>query len=97
MCRWLAYSGSSLLVEELLFKPKHSLIDQSLHSTMGAEATNGDGFGIGWYGTQPTPGTFHSVEPSIDGYSSGSTARTSSRFTRWKSPRAPLCIHSQFP
>jgi predicted glutamine amidotransferase len=64
MCRWLAYSGSSLLVEELLFKPKHSLIDQSLHSTMGAEATNGDGFGIGWYGTQSTPGTFHSVEPA---------------------------------
>ena len=66
MCRWLAYSGSPLLVEELLFKPKHSLIDQSLHSTMGAEATNGDGFGIGWYGTQPTPGTFHSVEPALN-------------------------------
>ena len=50
MCRWLAYSGSPVLIEDLLFTPKHSLIDQSLHSTMGAEATNGDGFGIGWYG-----------------------------------------------
>ena len=39
-----------LLVEELLYKPKHSLIDQSLHSKLGAETTNGDGFGIGWYG-----------------------------------------------
>ena len=37
MCRWLAYSGSPLLLDELLYKPKHSLIDQSLHSTMGAE------------------------------------------------------------
>jgi predicted glutamine amidotransferase len=64
MCRWLAYSGTPVLLEELLFKPKHSLIDQSLHSTMGAETTNGDGFGIGWYGEEDTPGTFHSVEPA---------------------------------
>jgi glutamine amidotransferase len=31
---------------------------------MGAETTNGDGFGIGWYGEGDTPGTFHSVEPA---------------------------------
>ena len=64
MCRWLAYSGSPLLLEELLFKPKHSLIDQSLHSKLGATTTNGDGFGIGWYGAEDTPGVFHSVEPA---------------------------------
>jgi predicted glutamine amidotransferase len=50
MCRWLAYSGSPILLEELLYRPSPSLIDQSLHSQMGAEATNGDGFGVGWYG-----------------------------------------------
>lgn len=64
MCRWLAYSGSPLLIEEFLLKPKHSLIDQSLHSTMGAETTNGDGFGMGWYGTGDEPGVFHSIEPA---------------------------------
>jgi predicted glutamine amidotransferase len=64
MCRWLAYYGTPVLLEELLYQPKHSLIDQSLHSTMGAETTNGDGFGVGWYGTEETPGTFHSVEPA---------------------------------
>jgi predicted glutamine amidotransferase len=64
MCRWLAYSGSPVLLEELLYKPKHSLIDQSLHSTMGAETTNGDGFGIGWYGVGETPATYHSIEPA---------------------------------
>jgi glutamine amidotransferase len=64
MCRWLAYSGSPVRIEELLYKPKHSLIDQSLHSQLGAETTNGDGFGIGWYGVGDTPGTFHSVEPA---------------------------------
>ena len=64
MCRWLAYSGSPLRIEELLYKPKHSLIDQSLHSQLGAETTNGDGFGIGWYGIGETPGVFRSVEPA---------------------------------
>ena len=64
MCRWLAYTGSPLTMVDLLLKPKHSLIDQSLHSTMGAEPTNGDGFGIGWYGLGETPGVFHSVEPA---------------------------------
>ena len=64
MCRWLAYSGSPLLLEELLLKPDHSLIDQSLHSRLGATTTNGDGFGIGWYGDEDTPGVFHSIEPA---------------------------------
>ena len=64
MCRWLAYSGSPVRIEELLYKPQHSLIDQSLHSRLGAETTNGDGFGIGWYGVGETPGVFHSVEPA---------------------------------
>ena len=64
MCRWLAYSGSPLGVHDLLYRPKHSLIDQSLHSTMGAETTNGDGFGIGWYGVGDTPGLFRSIEPA---------------------------------
>ena len=64
MCRWLAYSGSPVLLEDLLYKPEHSLIVQSMHSTMGAETTNGDGFGVGWYGVQDTPGVFRSVEPA---------------------------------
>jgi len=64
MCRWLAYSGSPVLVEELLYKPKNSLIVQSLHSKLGAEETNGDGFGIGWYGAPDTPAVFHSIEPA---------------------------------
>jgi hypothetical protein len=43
MCRWLAYSGSPVLLEELLYGPNNSLIVQSLHSQLGAEETNGDG------------------------------------------------------
>jgi len=64
MCRWLAYSGSPVLLQELLYGPKNSLIVQSLHSRLGAEETNGDGFGVGWYGAQETPAVFRSIEPA---------------------------------
>jgi glutamine amidotransferase len=64
MCRWLAYSGAPVLLEQLLFTPVHSLVDQSLHSRLGVETTNGDGFGVGWYGEGETPGLFRSVEPA---------------------------------
>ena len=64
MCRWLAYSGTPVLLEELLYKPAHSLIDQSLHSRLGVETTNGDGFGVGWYGEGDTPAVFKSIEPA---------------------------------
>ena len=63
MCRWLAYSGSPLPLDELLLKPAHSLIDQSLHAELGATTTNGDGFGIGWYNADGKPGIYRSVAP----------------------------------
>lgn len=64
MCRWLAYSGSPVEVDRLLLTPKNSLIAQSLNSTMGATVSNGDGFGLGWYGERETPALFHSIEPA---------------------------------
>ena len=64
MCRWLAYSGSPIRLEELLYRPRYSLIDQSLHSRLGVETTNGDGFGIGWYGERPEPGIYRDISPA---------------------------------
>ena len=64
MCRWLAYSGTPLTLEELLYTGDYSLIDQSLHSRFGAEPTNGDGFGVGWYDEDGKAGVFRSVEPA---------------------------------
>jgi predicted glutamine amidotransferase len=64
MCRWMAWHGQPVIIEELLFKPPHGLIDQSLHSRLGAETTNGDGFGVGWYGTGDGPGVYRSVSPA---------------------------------
>jgi glutamine amidotransferase len=63
MCRWLAYSGSPLSMHDLLYKPKHSLIDQSLHARLGPHTTNGDGFGIGWYGRGDAPALYKCVDP----------------------------------
>jgi len=64
MCRWLAYSGAPVNLEELLFKPENSLVVQSKHSKLGATTTNGDGFGVGWYGAGEVPGIFRSTEPA---------------------------------
>jgi len=64
MCRWLAYSGSPVRLDDLLFKPKNSLVVQSQHSKMGATTVNGDGFGVGWYGALETPGIYRSTEPA---------------------------------
>jgi predicted glutamine amidotransferase len=66
MCRWMAYVGDPILADDLLFRPQHSIIDQSLHAELGGFTTNGDGFGIGWYGngggTGPT--VFKSTHPA---------------------------------
>jgi predicted glutamine amidotransferase len=64
MCRWLAYTGAPVPLSEVLYTPVHSLIDQSLHSRLGAETTNGDGFGVGWYDAAAAPGLFRSIEPA---------------------------------
>ena len=64
MCRWMAWLGQPVLIEELLFKSPHGIVDQSLHARMGAEPTNGDGFGLGWYGTGEGPGVYRSVSPA---------------------------------
>ena len=64
MCRWMAWLGQPVLIEELLFKTEHGIVDQSLHARMGAEPTNGDGFGLGWYGTGAGPAVYRSVSPA---------------------------------
>ena len=64
MCRWMAWSGQPMMIDELLFKPKHGLIDQSLHAEMGVETTNGDGYGLGWYGAGDGPCVYRSIAPA---------------------------------
>jgi glutamine amidotransferase len=60
----MAWLGQPVLIEELLFNTQHGIVDQSLHSRMGAEPTNGDGIGLGWYGGGDGPALYRSVAPA---------------------------------
>lgn len=66
MCRFLAYKGSRILMNDLLYRPKNSLIQQSIHARELEEPLNGDGFGVGWYAPEIDiyPATFVSVSPA---------------------------------
>ena len=64
MCRWIAYRGEATYLEDLVFRPANSLVDQSLRCQKGVTRTNGDGFGIGWYGSREEPGLFREVLPA---------------------------------
>lgn len=75
MCRWIAYIGEPILLEDILVKPSHSLLRQSRfaeenfiknnpHIPDGPFPTNDDGFGIGWYGERPFPGVYKELRPA---------------------------------
>lgn len=66
MCRFVAYLGKPIVIDELLFKPVNSLIKQSIRARETDEPLNGDGFGLGWYAHHIdfTPGLFTSTQPA---------------------------------
>ncbi|WP_349369448.1 class II glutamine amidotransferase [Salinarimonas sp.] len=64
MCRFLAYRGDPVFIADLVCAPKHSLVHQSLHAEEAKTETNGDGFGIGWYGEKPEPGLYREIRPA---------------------------------
>jgi len=80
MCRWLAYLGSPIALEDVLVRPNHSLIDQSLLARElflpadplsaqfrdGAFPTNGDGFGVAWQGRGGSIGQYRQITPAWD-------------------------------
>jgi glutamine amidotransferase len=51
-------------MEELVYNPEHSLIEQSRSARFTSHLTNADGFGVGWYGTSAAPGVYRSVAPA---------------------------------
>jgi predicted glutamine amidotransferase len=64
MCRWAAYAGEPIFLEEIISRPGHSLIHQSHCATQGHAAINADGFGVAWYGDRPEPGLYRDVLPA---------------------------------
>lgn len=64
MCRWAAYLGQPIFLEDIVSKPAHSLIRQSQGATRCVTAVNADGFGLAWYGERPEPGLYRDVMPA---------------------------------
>lgn len=64
MCRWMSYIGEPVYLDTLIFEPENSLIRQSQHASYSSVTTNGDGFGIGWYGSREMPGVYREVLPA---------------------------------
>jgi predicted glutamine amidotransferase len=64
MCRWAAYRGTPIPLEQIISAPGHSLVEQSQQATQAKTATNGDGFGVAWYGEHPEPGLYRDVLPA---------------------------------
>lgn len=52
MCRILGYLGLSISLDQLVLKPEHSMLVQSYKpKELDVAVLNGDGFGLGWHGT----------------------------------------------
>jgi predicted glutamine amidotransferase len=66
MCRFVAYHGPPIQLDELLYKPDHSIINQSTNAQEREEPLNGDGWGVGWYNPDmsPEPAVYREVRPA---------------------------------
>src|SRR5579862_9053585 len=64
MCRWIAYRGETITLDRYVTEPCHSLVAQSLKAKESVGATNGDGFGLGWYGDRDEPGLYREIRPA---------------------------------
>jgi glutamine amidotransferase len=64
MCRWAAYTGEPIFLEDIVSRPGHSLIHQSQCATLCHTAINADGFGLAWYDARPEPGLYRDVMPA---------------------------------
>lgn len=64
MCRFLAYGGAPVFLEDLLIKPDSSLVSQSLAAREAKTVVNGDGCGVGWYDSRPDPGLYRGTLPA---------------------------------
>jgi glutamine amidotransferase len=70
MCRWIAYIGNAIYLDEVITKPSSSLVEQSLNAKMNYKkdgsilSTNGDGFGVAWYSEKNEAGLFKGAEPA---------------------------------
>jgi hypothetical protein len=59
-------SGPPIQLDELLYQPDHSIIQQSIDAREREEPLNGDGWGVGWYdpSLSPEPAVYREVRPA---------------------------------
>lgn len=64
MCRLTAYIGPEIPLENIVVKPRHSLVVQSREASESKTTVNGDGFGLAWYQDLNEPGLYREVLPA---------------------------------
>ncbi|MFS2325189.1 class II glutamine amidotransferase [Brucella sp. H1_1004] len=75
MCRWAAYLGPETYLEDIISSPCHSLVAQSHDAHEAKTRTNGDGFGVAWYGNRSEPGLYRDILPAWSDQNLHSLAR----------------------
>src|SRR4029079_3834684 len=68
MCRWIAYRGETIPLEQYVTAPAHSLVVQSVRALESTASTNGDGFGLGWDREDPEPRPYSGVRSGVSGH-----------------------------
>ena len=64
MCRLVAYCGPPIPLENIIIRPRHSLVVQSQVAAEAKLAVNGDGFGVAWYGADSQPALYKEIMPA---------------------------------
>lgn len=65
MCRFVCYQGAPVALADLVYRPRHSLLHQSMRAEQMSQSFNADGFGIGFYtGDDPAPCIVRSTAPA---------------------------------
>lgn len=65
MCRWAAYRGKSVWLEDVVINPCRSLLWQSHHAHEAKTNTHADGLGLVWYNNdRQEPGLYRNTGPA---------------------------------
>ena len=64
MCRFLAYIGKSILLDDVMTEQSNSLVSQSMAAREAKTDVNADGCGLGWYAERSKPGVYRSILPA---------------------------------
>lgn len=64
MCRFLAYIGKPILLDNVMTEQSNSLVSQSMAAREAKTDVNADGCGLGWYAERPNPGVYRSILPA---------------------------------